>query len=109
MRLVAERLLSVVRGADTVSRHGGDEFLVLLSDVAERADALKVTAKMLCAVAKPGRPGDAGWRLSASAGISVYPDGGDDPSSLIHHADAAMYQEKLRRRACTGNARRDSL
>jgi len=107
--LVAERLLYTVRGADTVSRHGGDEFLVLLSDVAKRSDAVRVTAKMLHAIAEPCTLGDQGLRLSASAGISVYPDDAGEASGLIDYADAAMYEEKLRRRETNAQMLRESL
>jgi diguanylate cyclase len=107
--LVAERLLHTVRGADTVSRHGGDEFLVLLSDVTHKSDALRVTAKLLHAIAEPCSLGDQDVRLSASAGISVYPDDGDEASSLIDRADAAMYEEKLRRRGSRAKTLRESL
>ncbi|MDP2006813.1 MAG: GGDEF domain-containing protein [Rubrivivax sp.] len=93
LKQAANRLVAAVREVDTVSRHGGDEFLVLLTDIAEPADAARIAAKLLQALALPGGFGvEAG--LSASIGISVYPDDGDDIDLLIHRADQAMYCAK---------------
>lgn len=92
LRLVARRLESVVRDSDTVSRHGGDEFLVLLTEVAHPADAALIAAKMLLAVAEPGP--EHVPELSASIGIAVCPDDGAEAAVLIANADAAMYKSK---------------
>ena len=94
LQTVARRLASVVRESDTVSRHGGDEFLVLLAEVAQPSDAALIAAKMFSAVAEPTRVGDAVLHLSASLGIAVYPQDGTDAKTLIAHADAAMYRAK---------------
>jgi len=94
LQLVARRLESVVRDSDTVSRHGGDEFLVLLADVAQESDAAQIATKMLSALAEPCGVGDQTLSLSASLGIAIYPEHGNDPASLISHADAAMYRSK---------------
>jgi diguanylate cyclase (GGDEF)-like protein len=94
LRLVARRMAAAVRASDSVSRHGGDEFLALLSDIAQPADADAVTAKILDAIARPCRIGDKELRLSASAGIALYPRDGTDARDLIRSADAAMYQAK---------------
>lgn len=98
VQLVARRLESVVRHSDTVSRHGGDEFLVLLSEVSHASDAGLVAAKILSALAAPSRVGDHVLRLSASLGIAIYPEDGEDASTLISRADAAMYRSKRRGR-----------
>ena len=94
LRLVARRLESVIRNSDTVSRHGGDEFLVLLAEVSHPTDAALIAAKMLLAVAEPGpEPLPV---LSASVGIAIYPEDGQEAAMLIANADAAMYRSKKR-------------
>ena len=94
LQLVARRAEAVVRDSDTVSRHGGDEFLVLLTEVSKGADAALIAAKLLAAVAAPSRIGEHELRLSASLGIAVYPEDGDATDTLIGRADAAMYRAK---------------
>ncbi|HET6603422.1 MAG TPA: diguanylate cyclase [Xanthomonadaceae bacterium] len=94
LRLAAHRIVSSVSDVDTVSRHGGDEFLVLLTDVSQAADAVLTAEKLLAAVRAPTRVGDHVFRLAASIGISLYPDDGEDTVTLIERADAAMYQAK---------------
>jgi diguanylate cyclase (GGDEF)-like protein len=98
LRLVARRIESVVRGSDTVSRHGGDEFLVLVGEVSRAADAGMIAAKILAVLTAPSRVGDHMLRLSASLGIATYPEDGEDAATLISRADAAMYRSKRRRR-----------
>ncbi|MEK1941333.1 MAG: diguanylate cyclase, partial [Pseudomonas sp.] len=87
-------LTSAVREVDTVARYGGDEFLVLLSDVAQRSDALLVAEKIIAALAAPRIIGKNVLRLTGSIGISLYPEDGEDPQTLIDCADAAMYRAK---------------
>jgi len=96
LKRVAHGLVTTVREADTVSRHGGDEFLVLLTDIVQHADAVRIAEKLLLAVALAGKHGASGGlpALNASIGISVYPDDGDDIDLLIHRADLAMYRAK---------------
>lgn len=96
LRLTARRLESVVRESDTVCRYGGDEFLVVLAEVLQAADARMIAEKMLAAVAEPHVIQAHAVRLAASIGIALYPDDGDDVSTLIAHADAAMYRTKRR-------------
>jgi len=98
LQLVARRLESVVRASDTVSRHGGDEFLVLVGEVAKASDAAVIAAKILAVLTAPCPVGDHMLRLSASLGIATYPDDGEDAATLISRADAAMYRSKRRRR-----------
>jgi diguanylate cyclase len=97
LQLVARRLESVVRGSDTVSRHGGDEFLVLVGEVSKASDAGVIAAKILAVLTAPSRVGDHMLRLSASLGIATYPEDGEDAATLISRADAAMYRSKRRR------------
>ncbi len=96
LRHVAQRMESVVRDSDTVSRHGGDEFLVLLAEVSHPTDAALIAAKMLVAIAEPGPPSVP--EVSASIGIAVYPEDGIDAAALIGNADEAMYRSKKRGR-----------
>lgn len=96
LQLVARRLESVVRDSDTVSRHGGDEFLVLLADISLASDAAVVAAKMLAAIAEPSYVGNDVFCLSGSLGIAVYPQDGEDAPTLIRRADQAMYRSKSR-------------
>ena len=94
LKQVAQRLSHTVREADTVSRHGGDEFLVLLSEVSHVADAAFIAGKLLAALREPLRVGELELHLTASVGISLYPDDGDSIDALIEKADAAMYRAK---------------
>jgi len=96
LRLIARRLESVVRESDTVCRYGGDEFLVVLAEVLQADDAQMIAEKMLAAVAAPCVIQAHALRLTASIGIALYPDDGDDVTTLIGHADAAMYRIKHR-------------
>ena len=94
LRLVAKRLASAVRGSDTVSRHGGDEFLILLTDVSHATDVAQIALKLIAALGPPTRVGEHVLRLTASIGISRFPDDGEDAHTLIERADAAMYRAK---------------
>jgi diguanylate cyclase len=94
LQCVAQRLQSIVRDSDTVARYGGDEFLVLLGDVSQPADAALLADKMLSALAAPIRVGDYHFHVSASVGITLYPEDGEDATTLINRADAAMYRSK---------------
>jgi signal transduction histidine kinase len=94
---MAHRLVAGVRDADTVSRHGGDEFVILLTEIAQPVDARRIADQLRTALAAPSRIGDTVLRLTASVGISIYPDDGDDVQTLVQCADAAMYQAKRQR------------
>lgn len=94
LQRAARCLSSAIREVDTVSRHGGDEFLILLPDIQHASDAVLVARKAASALGMPFRIGDHIIRLTASIGICVYPDDGDTPEVLIDHADAAMYRAK---------------
>jgi len=96
LKLAARRLQSAVRDSDTVSRHGGEEFLVLLPDISQAADAAAIAQKLLAALAAPARAGEHRLHLSASVGITIYPEDAEDAQTLISRADAAMYRSKRR-------------
>ena len=91
---VARCMSAAVRKSDTVSRHGGDEFLLLLAEVMAPSDAARVAAKILSALNEPDRFGDLAIHLTASVGIALYPEDGKDATKLIDRADAAMYRAK---------------
>ena len=94
LRIAAQRIAACVRETDTVSRHGGDEFLILLSEVALASDATQIAAKIIAELAAPTRIHEHVLRLMASVGISIYPEDGQAPDVLIGRADAAMYRAK---------------
>ncbi len=91
---VAERLQSCVRKSDSISRLGGDEFTILLEAIANRESCSIVANKVLQAIGQPLELGGQLFRLSASIGISIYPDHGEDRETLVKHADVAMYRAK---------------
>lgn len=94
LQLVAERLTSSVRASDTVSRVGGDEFVVVLPQL-EHAHAAVVSAeKILRAVRGPYGIDSHELEVTASVGIATYPDDGRDAMALLRHADRAMYAVK---------------
>ena len=90
LQLVADCLTSLVRETDTVSRHAGDEFLILLAEVAHADDAANVAEKVNAALGEYSHIDDHEVRLTASIGISVYPEDGVDAKTLIDRADTAM-------------------
>lgn len=94
LKRVAHRLASLIRDEDLVCRYGGDEFVVLLTEVAQASDATLVADKVIAAVSAPCCVGEHVFRLSASIGICICPDDGDDLHALIKCADAAMYRAK---------------
>ena len=98
LQCVAERLTACVRSSDTVSRQGGDEFVVLLSEDNLAEDAILIADKILIALAAPCIVDDQELHVSTSIGISVYPTDGVDATSLLKNADTAMYQAKQKGR-----------
>ena len=94
LRCVAQRLLACVRSSDTVSRVGGDEFVVLLSEVADAQDAAICAQKILVALSAPYHIDEHDLQLSASIGVGAYPNDGTDAETLMKHADFAMYHAK---------------
>jgi diguanylate cyclase (GGDEF)-like protein len=94
LQSIAKRLVECVRASDTVSRQGGDEFVVLLSEVELAEDAAITARRMLQAVALPHSIDQHDLHVTTSIGVSVYPDDGLDAEALIKNADTAMYQAK---------------
>ena len=91
---VAHRLVSTLRGEDTVARQGGDEFIVVLPSVNNVPDAGIVAQKLLEAMALPYQIMDKELRTSASIGIAVFPADGEDADTLLKNGDTAMYHAK---------------
>ncbi len=94
LQSIAKRLVDCVRSSDTVSRQGGDEFVVLLSEVELAKDAALSAKRMLHAVAEAHRINERDLHITTSIGVSIYPDDGLDAETLIKNADTAMYQAK---------------
>ena len=91
---IAGVLKSAVRNADTVARIGGDEFTILIEEVADRAGLGRVTEKILLAFERDFRLGDSDIRVTPSLGVSLSPGDGEDAETLMQNADAAMYRAK---------------
>jgi len=91
---VAERLLSCVRGADTVARMGGDEFVVVLPEIGDGASAERLAHTILDTVSRPVLVGSHELQVTPSIGISLYPRDGADANALLRNADTAMYRAK---------------
>lgn len=94
LQSVASRLQAGLRHSDTVSRQGGDEFVVLLTEVEAMEDAALVAEKLTHAMSKPHCIDDHRLLVTVSIGISLYPDDAKDAEALLNNADAAMYDAK---------------
>lgn len=91
---IANRLSSCIRTTDTVCRHGGDEFVILLAEIEQQQDAAQIAKKLLASAASPHLIGGQGVHVTLSIGISVYPDDGDSAERTMQNADMAMYCAK---------------
>ncbi|MET0963191.1 MAG: EAL domain-containing protein [Noviherbaspirillum sp.] len=94
LNVVAERLKGAVREVDTVARIGGDEFVVVLENIQDQSQVQNVAAHILESIAKPVNVAGHTLSVSTSIGSSFYPEDGDNPATLIKHADLAMYEAK---------------
>jgi diguanylate cyclase (GGDEF)-like protein len=94
LQSAATRLQACLRGSDSVSRQGGDEFLVLLTEVTSVLDTDVIADKLKKAMAESHLIGNHQIRVTLSIGISLYPDDGKDVGALLSHADTAMYFAK---------------
>ena len=94
LQSVAQRLLTCVRNSDTVSRQGGDEFVVLLSGVTQPQDAIVGVDKILLTLNAPHHIEQHDLSVTVSIGIAIYPDDGTDAETLMKHADFAMLHAK---------------
>ncbi|HEY5070117.1 MAG TPA: diguanylate cyclase, partial [Candidatus Acidoferrum sp.] len=101
LQQVAIRIVACVRRSDTVARIGGDEFVVVLSQVGHAEDAVSIARKILTSLAAPYLIDQKQFQINASIGVSTYPDDGTDSETLVHRADTAMYEaKKLGRNNC---------
>ncbi len=94
LRQVAARLKGCLRRGDTLARIGGDEFILLMTDLKDRQDAVEVAEKFLRSLQQPFFLGSNETQISASIGIALYPDDGASIDELIRYADLAMYHVK---------------
>jgi diguanylate cyclase (GGDEF)-like protein/PAS domain S-box-containing protein len=98
LREVARRLQDNVRAGDTVARFGGDEFVVLLEEVSEPMYVGSVARKLILSLAESFELSGQEYHVSASIGVSTYPDDADNAAGLLKNADIAMYRAKERGR-----------
>ncbi len=91
---VAQRLKYCVRAGDTVARLGGDEFILLLTDLAEVEECERALDRVLTALYVPFHVAGQPVSLTASLGVTLYPDDESDPDTLLRHSDQAMYAAK---------------
>jgi diguanylate cyclase (GGDEF)-like protein/PAS domain S-box-containing protein len=94
LKSISKRLLAGVRASDTVSRQGGDEFVILLSEITYPEDAATSARKILLSLNAPHSIGGQDLHIDGSIGISIYPGDGEDAETLIKNADTAMYHAK---------------
>lgn len=94
LKCVSTKLTAAVRGEDTVARQGGDEFIILLTDINEAKDAEAVAQKILNELLEPVTINDQELQIGASIGIALFPSDGNDSTTLLKHSDAAMYRAK---------------
>ena len=94
LQSLAKRLVQCVRSTDTVSRQGGDEFVVLLSEIDHPQDAVSMSRRLLDVVAGATSIEKHDLHITASIGVSIYPDDGRDAETLIKNADTAMFHAK---------------
>lgn len=94
LQLLASRLRETIRGEDFISRFGGDEFVVVITEFEVDSTVDEIVRRMLNRVREPARIGGITIRPSATAGIAVWPESGQNPEDLLKNADAAMYESK---------------
>jgi diguanylate cyclase (GGDEF)-like protein/PAS domain S-box-containing protein len=92
---VAKRIQEIIREEDTVSRQGGDEFALLLNDIVSTAECEQILTRLLVSLAQPYVIDGLPHKISASIGVTFYPEDDADIDTLLRHADQAMYQAKL--------------
>lgn len=95
LKAVSQRLLGAVRSSDTVSRYGGDEFVILLAEIADPQDASRCAAKVKAAFETPFEVCGHQLLLTTSIGIACFPESTSDASAMVQCADTAMYEAKL--------------
>ena len=91
LKLVADRLMSILRASDTCARIGGDEFVAIVSDFKNRDDIIIILEKIIKTIAQPMKISDIKCKLGVSIGVSIYPEDGVTIKDLLKSADTAMY------------------
>jgi diguanylate cyclase (GGDEF)-like protein/PAS domain S-box-containing protein len=94
LQSVGNRLVASVRASDSVYRQGGDEFVILLTEIEKLADAALIAEKLIAAFSEPHRVGGHELHVTLSMGISIYPDDSLNAESIMQNADTAMYHAK---------------
>ncbi|PIQ51978.1 MAG: hypothetical protein COW02_11960 [Comamonadaceae bacterium CG12_big_fil_rev_8_21_14_0_65_59_15] len=95
LKEAAQRFTRCLRTSDSVVRVGGDEFLVLLNQVASEQDILSVAEKIITAVSEPFHlNAEVSYQIGTSIGAAIYPNDGADAETLVRHSDIAMYRAK---------------
>jgi diguanylate cyclase (GGDEF)-like protein/PAS domain S-box-containing protein len=94
LKITGDKLVSVLRKSDTVARVGGDEFVLLLSEIEDKQNCLSIAQKILDAFQKPNIINDYEIEITPSIGIAVYPDEGEDLNTLMKKADRFLYSAK---------------
>ena len=94
LQAVAQRLKQSLRESDTVSRQGGDEFVILLQEAGQASELASLAGKLMQELTQPYKLEEHEFSISASIGIALYPDDGEDIDTLIRNADTAMYHAK---------------
>ena len=98
LQMVAQRLRGSVRGGDTVSRRGGDEFLFLMLEARDEGSVASMAAKIIDNIAEACDVEGASVRVSSSIGIALYPEDGHSARDLLRNADRAMYAAKQQKK-----------
>lgn len=108
LKMVAQRLVGCARKEDTVARVGGDEFVIVMGNIAQLGDTQEPASKLIEAVSEPYLINGLTLQLSTSIGIGIYPDDADQVASVIAAADSALYQAKRsgKNRCCTAQTMR---
>ena len=98
--ILAHRLKGTLRNSDTISRFGGDEFVAVLANLKRPQDFAAIVKNMLNVACEPVKIGEHQLKVSASIGVTLYPDDNTDADQLIRHADQAMYVAKQKGKNC---------
>lgn len=98
LQIVAKRLLALVRGGDTVSRRGGDEFLLLMLEAKDETSVAKLAAKIIENIGEACEVEGLKLTVRPSIGIAIYPEDGGSPQELLKNADVAMYAAKQQKK-----------
>ena len=97
LQIISDRLKGCLRKSDTVARMGGDEFTFILEEIPNNSVCSNVAEKILNVLAEPILIDGHSLSITASIGISIFPDDGHDPATLLSHSDIAMYNSKHQR------------